>query len=75
MLDGVYRSNGDETVFHEARVPTRDALQRLLDKIVLRLMRMLTRPAIAHERLSRNGQGQVVLQLKSAWPPALCRAD
>ena len=28
---------------------------------------MLTRPAIANERLKRNGEGQVVLQLKSAW--------
>jgi len=32
-----------------------------------RLCRYITRPAIANERLKRNGEGQVVLQLKSAW--------
>ena len=31
------------------------------------LCRYITRPAIANERLSRNGKGQVVLQLKSAY--------
>ena len=29
--------------------------------------RYITRPAIANERLKRNGAGDVVLQLKSAW--------
>ena len=29
-----------------------------------RLCRSITRPAIANERLSRNGKGQVVVQLK-----------
>lgn len=32
-----------------------------------RLCRYITRPAIANERLKRNGAGQVVLQLKSAY--------
>lgn len=32
-----------------------------------RLCRYVTRPPIANERLSRDGQGQVVLQLKSPW--------
>ena len=32
-----------------------------------RLCRYITRPAIANERLKRNGAGDVVLQLKSAW--------
>jgi len=31
------------------------------------LCRYITRPAIANERLKRNGAGDVVLQLKSAW--------
>ena len=48
------------------RAPTRDELQGLLDKIIARLSRTITRPAIANERLSRNGKGQVLLQLKSA---------
>ena len=42
VLDGVYRSSGDEVVFHDARAPTGGELERLLDKIVARLMRMLT---------------------------------
>ncbi|MSQ73074.1 MAG: IS91 family transposase [Betaproteobacteria bacterium] len=32
-----------------------------------RLCRYITRPAIANERLKRDGAGNVVLQLKSAW--------
>ena len=32
-----------------------------------RLCRDITRPAIANERLKRDGAGDVVLQLKSAW--------
>jgi hypothetical protein len=32
-----------------------------------RLCRYITRPAIANERLKRNGASDVVLQLKSAW--------
>ena len=32
-----------------------------------RLCRYITRPAIANERLERDGAGNVVLQLKSAW--------
>jgi hypothetical protein len=31
------------------------------------LCRYITRPAIANERLKRNGAGQVVLQLKSSY--------
>ena len=32
-----------------------------------RLCRYITRPAIANERLKRDGAGDVVLELKSAW--------
>ena len=32
-----------------------------------RLCRYITRPAIANERLKQDGEGNVVLQLKSAW--------
>ena len=32
-----------------------------------RLCRYITRPAIANERVKRDGSGDVVLQLKSAW--------
>ena len=43
MLDGVYRRTEGEPIFEEARAPTRDELQGLLDKIITRLMKMLTR--------------------------------
>ena len=43
VLDGIYRSTGDEALFHEARAPNGDELQGLLEKIVMRLMRLLTR--------------------------------
>ncbi len=36
-------------------------------KALERLCRYITRPAIAIERLKRDGAGDVVLQLKSAW--------
>ena len=32
-----------------------------------RLYRTITRPALANERVKRDGAGNVVLQLKSAW--------
>ena len=43
MLDGVYRRTEGEPDFQEARAPSRDELAGLLDKIIARLMKMLTR--------------------------------
>ena len=43
VLDGVYRRTGGEPVFHQARAPTGDELADLLDKIIARLMKLLTR--------------------------------
>ena len=43
VLDGVYRCTEAEPVFQQARAPTRDELQDLLDKIIARLLKMLTR--------------------------------
>ena len=43
MLDGVYRRTEGEPDFQEARAPSRDELADLLDKIITRLLKMLTR--------------------------------
>ena len=43
VLDGVYRRTEGEPDFHEARGPSRDELAGLLDKIIARLMKLLTR--------------------------------
>ena len=43
VLDGVYRRTGGKPVFQAARAPTGEALQGLLEKIIVRLMKRLTR--------------------------------
>ena len=43
VLDGVYRRTGGEPVFQEARAPSRDELAALLERIIARLLKMLTR--------------------------------
>jgi len=43
VLDGVYRRTEAEPVFQEARAPTREELQGLLERIVARLLKLLTR--------------------------------
>lgn len=53
MLDGVYRRTGGEPEFQEARAPTGDELQGLLEKTIA--------------RLKEGAAGNVVLQLKSPW--------
>ncbi len=43
VLDDVYRRTEGEPVFQQARAPSRDESAGLLDKIIARLMKMLTR--------------------------------
>ena len=43
MLDGVYRRSAGEPAFEAARAPARAELEGVLDKIIVRLMKMLTR--------------------------------
>jgi hypothetical protein len=70
VLDGVYRRTEGEAEFQEARGFSLHAGVRCSAhqrKDLERLCRYITRPAIANERLKRDGAGDVVLQLKSAW--------
>jgi hypothetical protein len=43
VLNGVYRRTEGEPAFQATRAPTRAELEGLLDKIIVRLMKMLTR--------------------------------
>ena len=43
VLDGVYRRTEGEPVFQQVRAPTGDELQGLIEKIIVRLMKALTR--------------------------------
>ncbi|MBM3345479.1 MAG: transposase [Betaproteobacteria bacterium] len=43
VLDGVYRRTGGGPVYQEARAPTGEELQGLLEKIIVRLVKALTR--------------------------------
>lgn len=42
VLDGVYTSTNDAACFHPVRPPQADELQRLLDRIIQRILRRLT---------------------------------
>ena len=43
ILDGVYDTTADVPVFHPVRAPTAEQLHRLLDQIIERIMKCLTR--------------------------------
>lgn len=43
MLDGAYPFTGGDPHFHRDRVPTDDALARLLDALIRRILHTLTR--------------------------------
>jgi len=44
VLDGVYRTDSQAVpVFHEARAPTSEELQALLARIIMRILKLLTR--------------------------------
>jgi len=43
VLDGVYRSSAGESVFHEARAPSPAELEGLLNRIIQRIVKLLTR--------------------------------
>src|SRR3954451_17232650 len=43
VLDGVYRSSAGELVFHEARAPSMAELEGMLNRIIQRIVRLMTR--------------------------------
>lgn len=43
MLDGVYRSSAGAPLFHEARAPSVAELDTLLNRIIQRVLKLLTR--------------------------------
>ena len=43
VLDGVYRRSEGVPVFDEVRAPTIEQLQHLLERIITRIMKLLTR--------------------------------
>jgi hypothetical protein len=68
VLDGVYRSHADGVPeFIEVAAPTEEGLHDLLQTVIARLMKLLTRPALSEERIQVNAAGQVQLELKTPW--------
>jgi hypothetical protein len=59
ILDGVYTLERNGPRFHRVGAPDARSLERLC--------RYITRPALCLERLSTNGAGQVVYQLKNPY--------
>jgi len=43
LLDGVYRSSTGVPVFHEARAPSAAEVEGLLNRIIQRIVKLLTR--------------------------------
>ena len=77
----MYRHTAGEPVFQEARAPSRDELQGLLDKIITRLMKMLTRQGYLVEEqgmryLTDIGADHPLKTLQAAsWPCRPRRAN
>ena len=53
VLDGVYHTTEDTTVFHPVRAPSAEQLHTLLHQIIKRVMTLLT-PVPTHEIISRH---------------------
>jgi hypothetical protein len=66
VIDGVYRRNKGEPIFEEARAPSRDEPRGLLDKIIARLMKILTRLGYLAEE-----QGMTYLEDTNADHPLM----
>jgi hypothetical protein len=60
VLDGLYRRGAErdgEPVFVEVPAPTDESLQMVLQKIITRLMKLLTRKAVLVEEQGQNLHG------------------
>ncbi len=72
VLDGVYRTRSEaEPVFHEARAPTLEELQALLHKIIIRILKLLTRQGYLIEEqgmtyLAEAAPGNALTALQAA---------
>jgi hypothetical protein len=53
FLDGVYRTTGDVPVFHPVRAPNAEQLRILLNQIIKRIMKLLTRQGYLVEEQDR----------------------
>jgi hypothetical protein len=51
----------------QVAAPTEEGLHALLQTVIARLMKLLTRPALSEERIEVNAAGQVQLELKTPW--------
>jgi hypothetical protein len=59
VLDGVFRTTRDTTVFHPVRAPSAEPLQILLNQIIKRIMEWLSR--IRYGRGKESGKLVCVL--------------
>jgi len=58
LLDGVYRSSTGVPVFHEARAPSAAELEGLLDRIIQRIVKLLTRTGYLIEEQGMSYLGE-----------------
>ena len=72
MLDGVYRCDGDgKPTFVEADAPTDDEVHALLQTLIARLMKMLTRRGVLVEDLGQTWlaePGADGEEARTLWP-------
>jgi len=72
VLDGVYRTTSEGvTAFHPAPAPTGEQLQALLDKIITRILRLLTRAGhlVEEEGLTHVADAHGILDPENLLAP------
>jgi len=71
VLDGVYRRTDGEPVFVQADSPTDEDLQALLQRIITRLMKLLTRRSVLVEEEEEGSS--YLIETEAVWDEG--RAD